>query len=432
MASQTREVQSRNKGQRAAAPLRVAFFNYSDQSSGAEALIDQTIRSLIPRGVDVRLYVMDRFTERPYVHPLPRFPGERRLEYIFRRATGRNNILYPSTLFLNRRPWIRDAHVWHFHNLHGHFASIPGLAILSWKKPIVLSPVDQFLATGYCTYAQGCDRFRDACGECPQLDLPYPGLSRDKTGRLLAMKKSAVANSNFNLLVHTKYLANFYRSTFVGQRPIEQIYYGVDTTVFRPLDPEVQKDLGLSPTDRVTVGLLHSDIMDRRKGILPIISSLQSLADRMPKRLRLLVIGHSSKLALQFAGENLQVVTLPFLSDDDSLARAFSACDVLLYPTRADNLSLTCLNALACGVPVISSRVGGQPEAIRDNLNGFLCAPDRHEQFVERVAQFAQDHELRRRLSTEARQIAVAEFDIEIYINKLIDYYNHLAGIADR
>jgi len=411
--------------------MRIAFFNYSDQASGAEALIDQTIRALIARGIEARLYVMDRFTDRPYVETIPRFPGERRVEYMFRRATGRNNFLFPSTLFLGRRSWVKDAQIWHFHNLHGHFASIPALARLSFRKRIVLSPVDQFLATGYCTYSLGCERYRDACGECPQLDLAYPGLSRDTTSELLAMKRSAVTNSNFNFLVHTKYLQAFYASTFVGKRPIEQIYYGVDTQTFRPMGRDVQTELGLSPTNALTLGLLHSDIVDPRKGLLPLISSLQSLAETMPGRLRLLVIGKSSERAQELATPNLPIVTLPFLSDSQSLAKALNACDVLLYPTKADNLSLTCLNALACGVPVISSRVGGQPEAVRDNVNGFLCDADQLGQFAERVGQLASDESLRQRLSAEARRIAVAEFDIETYIVKLIAYYDRLVALPD-
>jgi glycosyltransferase involved in cell wall biosynthesis len=350
---------------------------------------------------------------------------------MFRRATGRNNFLFPSTLFLGRRSWVKDADIWHFHNLHGHFASIPALARLSLHKRIVLSPVDQFLATGYCTYALGCERFRDACGECPQLDLAYPGLSRDTTSELLAMKRSAVGGSRFNFLVHTKYLADFYASTFVGKRPIDQIYYGVDTQTFRPMGREVQTEIGMTPSGRLTLGLLHSDIIDRRKGLLPLIHSLQSLAGKMPQRLRLLVIGKSSDRALELATENLPIVTLPFLTDNDSLAKALNACDLLLYPTKADNLSLTCLNALACGVPVISSRVGGQPEAVRDNVNGFLCEPDQLDQFVDRVEQLASDEILRRRLSAEARRIAVAEFDIETYISKLIAYYNRLVALPD-
>jgi glycosyltransferase involved in cell wall biosynthesis len=80
---------------------------------------------------------------------------------------------------------------------------------------------------------------------------------------------------------------------------------------------------------------------------------------------------------------------------------------------------------------VISSRVGGQPEAVRDNVNGFLCDPDRLDQFVERVGQIAADENLRQRLAAEARRIAVAEFDIENYIVKLIAYYDRLIALPN-
>jgi glycosyltransferase involved in cell wall biosynthesis len=190
----------------------------------------------------------------------------------------------------------------------------------------------------------------------------------------------------------------------------------------------VESELGLPATNALTLGLFHSDISERRKGLLPLINSLRSLGDQMPNRLRLLVIGRSSEQAQQFATKNLPILTLPFLPDDNSLVKAFNACDLLLYPTKADNLSLTCLYAMACGVPVISSRIGGQPEAIRDNVNGFLCEPDQLDQFVQRINQLASDDELRQQLSGEARRIAVAEFDIENYIGELITYYKRIAA----
>lgn len=408
--------------------LRVAFFNYSDLASGAEALIDQTITNLIGRGVDARLFVMDRFTDKPYVYALPHFFGERRLEYVFRKVTGRNNFLFPSTLFLGSDPWIRAADIWHFHNLHGHFASIPVLANQSLKRPTVLSPVDQFLATGYCTYTLGCDRFRDACGECPQLDLAYPGISRDTTGSLLAMKRASVAKSRFNILVHTKYLAEFYASTFVSERPIDQIYYGVDTNVFRPLDRKAcSSKFGIPPPGKsLTVGLIHSDLDDKRKGLLSFLSPLQSLANQEPGRIRVLAVGRSSEQIRECSSDNLPVLTLPFLPDKETLATALNLCDVLLYPTRAENLSMTCLAALACGVPVISSRVGGQGEAIRDSVNGFLCAPDRPEQFIKSLEQLLANPELRERLSLEARRTVVEQFDLDVYADNLVAYYDRV------
>lgn len=407
--------------------MRVAFFNNSDLSSGAEALINQTVTGLIARGVEARLYVMDKFTDAAHVHVLPHLFGERRLESYFRRATGRNNILFPSTFLLRWRQWIKQADLWHFHNLHGHFASIPLLANESRRRPIILSPVDQFLSTGYCPYTLGCQRYLDACGQCPQLDLPYPGLSRDTTSVLLRMKKKAVARSGFKMLVHTKYLAGHYASTFVGQLPIEQIYYGVDTDVYRPLNRgECAAALGVKMSGRFTVALLHSSVTEKRKGLLPLLKPLQELAERMPGKLRVLVVGGASEQAREYETEDLPIVTLPFIKDQERLAMALNLADVLLYPTRADNLSLTCLNALACGVPVISSRVGGQPEAIVDGVNGFLCEMDDHPKMIRRVARLAENETFYKQLSRAARRTAVESFDIQLYITKLIAYYKRV------
>ena len=406
---------------------RVAFFNYSDRSSGAEALIAQTVSGLREEGVDARLYVMDQFTEDSFA--LPRFPGERRLEKMFRQATGRNNILFPSTLFLNKREWIKDADIWHFHNLHGHFASIPVLATHSRRRLVVLSPVDQFLATGYCTYTLGCERFRDSCGSCPQVGSSYPGLSRDTTRNLLAMKKAAVTKSKFHILVHTKYLADYYQSTFVGTRPIDQIYYGVDTKVFAPSDRGVAAAaLGVpqAADGQFTIGLLHSDVDDKRKRLLDMLEPLQHLADNRPGQMRVLVIGRGSERAKGFATVNLPVATLPFLTSQETLAQALNLCDVLLYPTAADNLSLTCLNSMACGVPVISSHVGGQAEAIKDRVNGFLVNPEQLDQLIKVVEQLVSEPTLLRTLSENARRTVVEKFDIRSYIRNLMAYYDRV------
>jgi glycosyltransferase involved in cell wall biosynthesis len=407
--------------------LRVAFFNATDRASGAEALICQTVEELRARGTRARLYVMDRLTDLPYVHQFPYFSGERRLELTIRRLSGRNNIFFPSTLTLPLHDWIKRADIWHFHNLHGHFVSIPLLARESRRRKIVLSPVDQFLSTGYCPYTLGCERYLDGCGECPQLDLPYPGISRDATGVLLKMKKSAIAASRFHLLVHTDYLAAHYAHTFVGKLPIDRIYYGVDTQVFRPVEKEAAAAaLGIEPPGGFVVGLIHSAVDEKRKGLLPFLELLSRAAERMPVPLAVLLVGRGSEQAKEKATVPLTVTALPFLKSPRELAAALNLCDVLLYPTQADNLSLTCLDALACGVPVISSRVGGQPEAVRDGVNGFLCEPDRPEQFIERTARMAADPELTRRLSEAARRTAVEQFNIDTYIDNLAEYYERV------
>jgi glycosyltransferase involved in cell wall biosynthesis len=412
-----------------ARPLRVAFFNAADLGSGAEALIAKTVEGLRARGHDARLFAMNRMTGAPYVYPFPRLPAERRVEQLLRKITGRNDFFFPSTPLLAHRHWIKDADLWHFHNLHGHYVSIPALASESRKRTIILSPVDEFLSTGYCTYTLGCERHRVACGNCPQLDLPYPGISRDATPSLLKMKRSAVARSDFHLLVHTDYLARYYASTFVGALPIERLYYGVDTRAFRPLDRiACAAALGTDAPRHFTVGLFHSFVTEKRKGLLPLIERLREVADQLPQPFEVLVVGGGSERAREYATAKMRVTTLPFLRGEEELSRALNLCDALLYPTRADNMSLTCLNALACGVPVISSRIGGQPEAIEDGVNGFLCEPGNHEEIVARVALMAGDAALSRRLAEAARATALRKFDIDSYVENLIDYYVRVAS----
>jgi glycosyltransferase involved in cell wall biosynthesis len=242
------------------------------------------------------------------------------------------------------------------------------------------------------------------------------------------MKKSALSKSKFNILVHTKYLADYYRSTFVGDRPIEQIYYGVDTRIFAPRDREIAaKALGVDPANgRFTVALLHSDLNDKRKRLFQMLEPLQQLANRRPGQLRVLVIGRSSEQAQRFSTSTLPVVTLPFLESPADLAGALNLGDVLLYPTAADNLSLTCLNAMSCGMPVISSNVGGQGEAIKDEMNGFLCDPERLDLFIDRVEKLISAPDVLNKLASAARQTIVEHFDINTYVTKLIAYYDKL------
>lgn len=370
---------------------------------------------------------MRRETNAPYVHQLPFFRGELRLERRFRSLTGGNDLLFPSMLSLARRDWIGEADIWHFHNLHGHYISLPLLARESRRRHIVLSPVDQFLSTGYCPYTLGCARQDNGCGSCPQLSLPYPGISRDATAALLKIKKWSIAKSRFHILVHTDFLARHYHSTFVNARPISRLNYGVDTQIFRPMDRKLcASSLGLEPTSRFVVGIMHSNILEERKGFLSLLRLLAELAERVPNKLEILAVGHKSDQVLKLQTRNLRFQTLPFLESQEDLARALNLCDVLLYPTRAENLSLTCLNAMSCGVCVISADVGGQSEAIEDGINGYLCGPTDSKCFVDRLAELVRNPELHGRLSIAARRTVLERYDINTYIGKLILYYNRL------
>jgi len=172
------------------------------------------------------------------------------------------------------------------------------------------------------------------------------------------------------------------------------------------------------------VGLFHSNLLDPRKGILPIVERLGGLAKKFPGRIDLLVVGHGGEAVRNVTPPELSVTALPFLYHAHELANALNLCDVLLYPTQAENLSLMCLSALACGIPVISYDAGGQKEAINDRVNGFLVDMNDHEGMLKALLDILQNPTLCRQLSDGARRTAQMNFDFERYIDDLVTYYH--------
>lgn len=409
--------------------LRVAFFTSYPASvgSGCERLIYDTARALIARGHDARVYVMNSYLdENPpfFARPLPTLPMERRVEKFISRLSGFNDIAFPSTALLCLRDWIRSADIWHFHNLHAHYLSIPLLGIVSWTKPVVISPVDQFLSTGYCPYTLGCERYMNGCGSCPRISDIYPGISRDATHFLWQVKRIFFRFSGVNMFFHTQALAAHYQQAFARNGPGRVLHYGIDIYCNRQMPrAECAGNFGVSRSSRFVIGLVHSHITDARKGILPVIGALSGLAMQFPDTFELLVVGHGSHAVKELVHPALPVTTLPFLRQPRELAYALNLCDVLLYPTQAENLSLTCLSALACGVPVITYDAGGQKEAVFNGINGYVVALNDIEGMMTALLKIAEDPALRQKLANGARHTAEEFFDFDRYIDELLLYY---------
>jgi len=411
--------------------LRVAYFTSHPASvaSGSEILMYETARALIARGHDARVYVMNgRMDKAPpfFAKQIPTFPLERLAERVLRRLTGLNDLFFPSTALLRFHPWIASSDLWHFHNLHGHYLSIPLLSLWGRTKRVVVSPVDQFLMTGHCPYPSGCERYRQGCGSCPRLNDQWPGISRDTTHILWQIKRFFHRFSGANLFFHTHALAGSYQGVFVN-RSYPVIPYGVDIQTYRPIPrPDCAGRLGVKLDSHFVAGLFHSHIFDPRKGILPLIKKLGDLTEAIPERFQLLVVGRGSETVKGKVPSSLSVTALPFLRYPHELANALNLCDVLLYPTQSENLSLTCLAALACGVPVISYDVGGQGEAVKNGVNGFLLPPNDEEGLITSLLKMIRDPSLHQRLSEEARRAAETYFNFEHYIDHLIEYYYEL------
>ena len=106
----------------------------------------------------------------------------------------------------------------------------------------------------------------------------------------------------------------------------------------------------------------------------------------------------------------------------------YAAADLFLCPSRADNLPNTVLEAMAAGTPVIGSDVGGIPDMVRPGETGWLHENDNADSLAQKIREALSQRDRWPTLQRRAREVAVAEFDVEVSARKYRRLYEELIG----
>jgi glycosyltransferase involved in cell wall biosynthesis len=108
------------------------------------------------------------------------------------------------------------------------------------------------------------------------------------------------------------------------------------------------------------------------------------------------------------------------------------AADVLVLPSRGEALSNSLLEAMACALPCIATRVGGTPEVLGDGKRGILIPPEDPEALAKALNDIASDPDLRKRLGQAGRSAVEDRFSIKATAAFYINLYEELAASAPR
>ncbi len=115
-----------------------------------------------------------------------------------------------------------------------------------------------------------------------------------------------------------------------------------------------------------------------------------------------------------------------FVGKQPNIVDYLSASDVLLLPSEQESFGLAALEAMACEVPVIASRVGGIPEVVTDGETGFLSAVGDVDKMAEDAARLVADEKLRKKMGARARASAISRYRTDIVIPQYIEFYEQV------
>lgn len=212
---------------------------------------------------------------------------------------------------------------------------------------------------------------------------------------------------------------------------VAQIYNGVDATLFHPAGE--RRDAVPHPDfcgpEHFVIGTVGR--MQGVKDPLTLAKAFVRLMQTMPdaaQRLRLVMIGEGplrerARKLLAEGGVD-EFAWLP--GERNDVARIMRSFDLFVLPSLAEGISNTILEAMATGLPVLATAVGGNPELIQAGVTGTLVPRDDPESMARAMRTYAENDEVCRRQGMEARRAIESRFGMEAMVNAYMTIYDKL------
>jgi len=321
---------------------------------------------------------------------------------------------------LINNPLVRSADILHLHNLHGGYFNPFSISALSHLRPVVWTLHDMQSITGHCAHSFDCQEWQSGCRQCPHLDIE-PAIQIDTSPQLLSDKKLIYDHSYLWLVTPSQWLKSKVEKSILQGHPVELIYNGVDTTVFKPCDKkEARKKFGIAENVLVIGAVAHGGALTNQwKGGKYTQAALDALAGKFPDYVFVNIGGN-------FETDEPRIVNIPHVDNESELAQAYSTLDIFLNTSIADNCPLVILEALSCGIPIVSFATGGIPELVCDGKQGRITACGDQQELVQALYQLAVNPQLQAQYSQSARERAVSRFDFKIISEQYENLYRNI------
>ena len=364
--------------------MKVLIVNTSERAGGAAVAASRLMDALMNNGVTVRMLVRDKATERLTVVPLPRSPWlrwhflwERLVVFAYSHFSRKHLFeldIANSGTDITRLPEFQEADVIHLHWINQGMLSLGGIRkILRSGKPVVWTMHDAWPCTSICHVTLGCRSFTTGCRRCKY--LPGGGSDSDLSARVWTRKQRMLSEGNVSFVACSRWLEGEAKaSALLRGHWVTSIPNPIDTRVFCPgPKAEARRALGLPEAGRLVLFVCQR-ATNQNKGMQYLAEACELLASQYPDMkdtTGVIILGsHADEVASSLP---FTAYPLGYVGDERSIVQIYRAADVFVLPSLSENLPNTIMEAMACGVPSIGFRVGGIPEEIDHQKNGYVA-----------------------------------------------------------
>ncbi len=307
------------------------------------------------------------------------------------------------------------------HNLHAARWGPQVVAQAARWAPVVWTLHDTWSFTGRCCVASACRLFQRGCdSSCPTAS-DYPRLVRWRiTGAWQQRQRLLQARPGLVAVSPSHWLASYARQGLWQDHRVEVIRNGLDLSVFKPVSKPTARAALHLPLDRPLLIMSAGGLGDPQKGG----GLLQEALAQVETPLTLLLVGSGGGRWL--VADRHRLIALGFVSHPQLLALLYSAADLLIHPTLADNAPLVLQEAIACGTPCVCTPVGGCPELVREGESGWVAAELSASALAEAIEQALADLSAGVDLAESCRALAETEYGVQECVERYVECFRSL------
>lgn len=209
-------------------------------------------------------------------------------------------------------------------------------------------------------------------------------------------------------------------TNFNVNKEIEVIYNFIDIDKYKPVDEKPFLKHIASYGEKV---LIHTSNFRVVKRVTDTIRILEKVKKEIPAKLVLIGDGPDRSECERLARELDLQKDVIFLGKQDAIEEILTSADLFLMPSQSESFGLSALEAMACGVPVISTSVGGLPELVIHNQTGYIAEIGDVDRMAKYTIDLLTNEKKYKSFAKNSRERAVNNFDKNLILPQYVDYY---------